>query len=129
VWLSAQTSGGIRASQKPKHPRTYPKYHRNRVNLLIHLVAVPLFVASVFGTLWFALQGDLFLAVALLIGPAIPLASQGYGHKLEETPPIPFSGPGNYIKHILIEQFLSFPRFVISGGWLAAFRAKNGIPT
>jgi hypothetical protein len=97
------------------------------VNLLIHLVAVPLFVASIFGTLCFAFRGQLFLAAALLIGSAISLASQGYGHKLEETPPIPFSGPGNYIKRILIEQLLSFPRFVISGGWLAAFRAKNGI--
>lgn len=112
--------------KNPSTTRTYPKYHRNRVNLLIHLVAVPLFVASVFGALWFAFQGQLFLAAAFLIGPAISLASQGYGHKLEEAPPIPFSGPGNYIKRILIEQFLSFPRFVISGGWFAAFRAKNG---
>jgi hypothetical protein len=109
----------------PGTTRTYPKFHRNRVNLLIHLVAVPLFVASVFGALWCAFQGHLFLSVALLIGSAISLASQRYGHKLEETPPIPFSGPGNYIRRILVEQFLSFPRFLISGGWFAAFRARN----
>jgi hypothetical protein len=112
--------------KNPSTTRTYPKYHRNRVNLLIHLVAVPLFVASVFGALCFAFQGQLFLAATLLIGSAIPLASQGYGHKLEETPPIPFSGPGDYIRRILVEQFLSFPRFVISGGWFVAFRAKSG---
>ena len=98
----------------------YPRYHRARGNLLIHIVAVPLFLI---GTLC------LVLAVVQLSVPALAAAIgciivavglQGRGHRLEAIPPEPFSGPLNFVARLFLEQWITFPRFVLSGGWSAA---------
>jgi hypothetical protein len=105
----------------------YPRYHQSRANLLIHIVAVPLF-----------LVGTVALVVALVqvspTGLAIALGSiivavalQGRGHRLESIPPEPFSGPVNFVSRLFLEQWVTFPRFVVSGSWGAALR-KAGEP-
>ena len=59
-------------------------------------------------------------------GPAgaslVAVALQGRGHRLEPVPPEPFSGPLNFVSRLFFEQWVTFPRFVLSGGWLAALR-------
>jgi len=100
----------------------YPKYHQSRPNLLIHIVAVPLFL---FGTI--ALVGaiarlSLFLFAVAVGCILVAVALQGRGHRLEPVPPEPFSGPLNFVSRLFFEQWLTFPRFVFSGGWLAALR-------
>ena len=50
------------------------------------------------------------------------LALQGKGHKLERVPPEPFTGPANAIARLLLEQWVTFPRFVLSGGWRRALK-------
>ena len=105
----------------------YPKYHQSRPNLLIHIVAVPLFL---FGTI--ALVGAIARLSLLLFAVAVgcilvAVALQGRGHRLEPVPPEPFSGPLNFVSRLFFEQWVTFPRFVLSGGWLAALR-KAGEP-
>jgi hypothetical protein len=100
----------------------YPKYHQSRPNLLIHIVAVPLFML---GTL--ALAGAIAKLSLLLLGVAVgfilvAVALQGRGHRLEPVSPEPFSGSINFVSRIFFEQWVTFPRFVMSGGWLAALR-------
>jgi uncharacterized membrane protein YGL010W len=100
----------------------YPEFHRGRANLLIHVVAVPAFIASVV-----ALVANLVMTHWVNAGVSfgvtvVAFAVQGVGHKREATPPIPFSGPGDAVTRILAEQFITFPRFLFSGGWDAAFR-------
>ena len=100
----------------------YPKYHQSRPNLLIHIVAVPLFL---FGTV--ALGGAIVrLSLSLLaVGVGcivVAVALQGRGHRSEPVPPEPFSGPLNFVSRLFFEQWVTFPRFVLSGGWLAALR-------
>ena len=100
----------------------YPKYHQSRPNLLIHIVAVPLFL---FGTI--ALVGAIARLSLLLFAVAVgcilvAVALQGRGHRLEPVPPEPFSGPLNFVSRLFFEQWVTFPRFVLSGGWLAALR-------
>jgi uncharacterized membrane protein YGL010W len=59
--------------------------HRHRANLLIHIIAVPMFVLGhvlIVGA--FALQW--WLAVAGVLGIVVSLALQGHGHKLEAQP-------------------------------------------
>jgi hypothetical protein len=66
-----------------------------------------------------SLGGVAFAAACLLVS----LALQGRGHKVEENPPEPFAGPANAVARIVLEQWVTFPRFVLSGGWLRALRA------
>jgi len=102
----------------------YPVGHQDRQNLLTHALTVPLFLA---GTLLvpLALVGGAGLAV---VGPALmvgAMALQGRGHKREATPPVPFRGPLDVLARIFAEQWITFPRFVLSGGFRAAWRAAS----
>jgi len=56
------------------------------------------------------------LALAVL-GIVVSVIVQGRGHKLERVPPEPFTGPTNVLGRLFLEQWVTFPRFVLSGGW------------
>ena len=86
----------------------YPKYHQSRPNLLIHIVAVPLFLV---GTVAFvAAVSELSLLLLAVAAGCILVAVvlQGRGHRLEPVPPEPFSGPMNFISRIFLEQWVTF---------------------
>lgn len=93
--------------------------HRNRVNLLIHLFAVPLFVAGhamlleAFISSWrWALLAPVCILVSLVL--------QKYGHSLERQPPHPFTGFRDFVRRFYAEQFCNFWRFLFSGQWYAS---------
>ena len=109
----------------PEGEVMYEKLHSNRNNLLIHLIAVPSFIAGamliVYGL--FTLNWlSPFVGGALAL---LSIAAQGRGHKMEEHPAEPFNGPGDFMRRILREQFITFPRFVLSGQWRRQFRAAG----
>jgi len=98
--------------------RGYPAAHRDRVNLLLHLVAVPAFIAGILATAqlaWLRLWVGAGIAFAVAI---LAFAVQGLGHNRERVAPEPFAGPGDFVARVFAEQFITFPRFVLSGGWL-----------
>jgi len=98
----------------------YPKYHQSHANLSIHVVAVPLFWLGTLALVAAILQLSLtFLTVAAGC-IVVAIALQGRGHRLEPVPPEPFSGPLNFVSRLFFEQWVTFPRFLISGGWGAA---------
>lgn len=103
----------------------YAGYHRSRTNLLLHICVVPLFWV---GTV-LLVMGLLRLAwVELVAGAACILASvvvQGRGHKLEPTPPAPFTSSWNFIGRLCFEQWITFPRFLLSGGWARNLAASR----
>jgi hypothetical protein len=103
----------------------YPRFHKNKTNLLLHIVMVPVFVVGVVYALWAALQGRWLAAVLALLLPLVSIAIQGAGHKKEPNPPLPFEGPGDFVKRIFSEQFYRFPKFVFSGEWLRAVRSSR----
>ena len=103
----------------------YPRFHKNKANLLLHIVAVPLFVAGAVYAIWSLAQGDWIGAVLGALAPLVSIAAQGAGHKKEPNPPLPFDGPGDFVKRIFSEQFYRFPKFVLSGGWLRALRSSG----
>lgn len=103
----------------------YPRYHRSRFNLWLHLAVVPLFwagnlaiVAAIAGQTWPP-------AVGGIIASVLSIALQGRGHRAEGEPPVPFSSPFNAIGRIFLEQWINFPRFVLSGKWSEALRAAK----
>jgi hypothetical protein len=57
------------------------------------------------------------LAAGGLAATILSFAVQGYGHGRERTPSIPFAGPANAFGRIFLEQWFTFPRFVLTGGW------------
>lgn len=67
----------------------YGRYHQNPANLLIHMVAVPLFMASFAYGIWLLVSGRALLALLCFLGTIGSLAVQGIGHKREPVPPSP----------------------------------------
>lgn len=103
----------------------YSDVHSNRGNLLIHLFAVPLFIITVLALILALAQGRFLLAGLLVTGPLVSIGLQGFGHTLEARAPDPFKGPGDFLKRIFVEQFYIFPSYVLSGGWLRAWRSAG----
>ncbi len=102
--------------------KTYPRNHRSRANLLLHIVVVPLFWIGNVALVVSLLRGAwviVLLAAALMV---VSVALQGRGHGREEVPPEPFSSPFNAVTRIFFEQWITFPRYLLSGGWLNALR-------
>lgn len=103
----------------------YSRNHRSRANLLIHIVAVPGFLLGNLMLLGALLEGSRGLAVAAFLVTATAFGAQGYGHGREAVPPEPFAGPLNAVARIFLEQWVTFPRFVLSGAWLVALRQSG----
>jgi hypothetical protein len=101
----------------------YEANHRNRNNLLIHIICVPLFwigalnfvVPLLFAGLLHALGGVILMSLSLFL--------QGKGHEMEANAPEPFQSAREYVRRVVAEQFVTFPRFVLSGGWWKNFNA------
>ncbi|MGO4328719.1 terminase [Cupriavidus sp. 2TAF22] len=104
--------------------RGYARNHTDPRSLLLHIVAVPIFMAGnvllVYGVLTLSVPavglGVLCMGVSMML--------QGRGHRLEAERPEPFAGPLDIAGRILAEQWITFPRFVLSGQWWAALHGR-----
>ncbi len=106
----------------------YSRTHRSRRNLLVHLAAVPVFVGANTALVAALLLGTWMTATLSLTFMAASLAWQSRFHRSEPERPEPFSGPAEAVVRILIEQWVTFPRFAFSGGWTRAFRESSRYP-
>ena len=100
----------------------YAAKHQNRLNLLLHIVSVPLFEIGTLILLSAALARSGTATVVGVIMMAGALAAQGRGHRLEPEAPVPFDGAADFITRFVAEQWVTFPRFVLSGGWYRNLR-------
>jgi hypothetical protein len=103
----------------------YPRYHRSRINLLVHIVLVPLFLMSNVALFVALVERSWFVAIVAAVLMVFSLALQGRGHRREPLSPEPFTSPSNAVSRIFLEQWVTFPRFVLSGGWLRALRQRS----
>ena len=103
----------------------YANYHASKANLLLHIVVVPLFLLGNVILVVALLQGAMWPALAGLVAMVVSFALQGKGHSMEAVPSIPFASPLQAVARIFIEQWINFPRFVLSGGWLRALRQAS----
>ena len=85
---------------------------------------VPLFLAGNTASIVGAIRLDWIEAAVGVASMALSMALQGRGHRRESVPPAPFTGPANAIARIFLEQWITFPRFVLSGGWWRALQAS-----
>jgi hypothetical protein len=109
----------------------YSRYHCSRFNLLLHIVVVPLFLLGNVVLVVALVQRSWLAALGGTAAMLISVALQGRGHRTEVVPPEPFTGSLNAVSRISLEQWVTFPRFVLSGNWVKALRqlgqlAKNG---
>ena len=104
--------------------RETPPVHKSGANLLIHLIAVPLFVAGHVLLLVGAILSWWLVAIALasIFGSLI---LQGVGHSLERQQVPAFTGARDFLRRLYAEQFCNFWRFLGSGQWYAHVRSRN----
>jgi hypothetical protein len=100
----------------------YARYHQSRANLVMHIVLVPLFIAGNVALVAGVVRRSWIEAAAGAALMGLSIALQGRGHRGEATPPEPFTGAANAIARIFLEQWITFPRFVLTGGWLRELR-------
>ena len=100
---------------------SYDRNHRDRLNLVLHFLAVPAFIAGVLSSIRLLTLGLWPQALAMLAVAAVAFLVQGIGHKREAEAPIPFDGPLDFVSRVVVEQFITFPRFVFTGGWARNF--------
>lgn len=106
----------------------YRDAHQSRRNLVIHILTQPLFVVGMITLpLWLAV-GPRWYAVGSLAMVVVAVAAQGAGHKGESNPPAPFRSRFDVFARLFTEQFVNFPRFVLSGRFGIAWRnaGKSG---
>jgi type IV secretory pathway TrbD component len=101
----------------------YPRNHQTRVNLLLHIVLVPLFLAGNVAFLVGLVLQSWVVALAGIIATFVSIALQGRSHKGEPKAPEPFTGVTNALSRIFLEQWVTFPRFVLSSAWFRALRS------
>ena len=104
--------------------RETPPVHRSTGNLLIHIVAVPMFVAG-HALLIAAIAASRWLLVAGSSCILVSLALQRIGHSMEPQAVHPFAGPRDFVRRLYVEQFCNFWRFLFSGGWFASLKASQ----
>lgn len=99
----------------------YPRVHRDRVNLAVHAITAPVFVAGtalVVAALPLAAAGRSGAALAAglggLAGALVAVAAQGWGHRREAERPEPFAHAGELALRLVLEQWITFPRFALS---------------
>jgi len=97
--------------------RGYSRNHRDRANLLIHMIGVPVFIAGVLAFVTQVARAQWFGAAVSAVVAVAAFAVQGVGHKRERVAPEPFAGPGDFVARVFAEQFITFPRFVLMGQW------------
>ncbi len=104
----------------------YPDNHTRRATLAVHLATVPLFWSGCVALGAAAARGPWWLAPAGLAALGVALAAQGRTHRQEPVAPVPFRGPLDVIARLLVEQWITFPRFVLSGAFARAWRGRPG---
>jgi uncharacterized membrane protein YGL010W len=105
--------------------QNYSEAHRNKTNLIVHLFAVPMFIAAIFGIAIAISRPSLLIGAASLSMIILSFALQAKGHSLERKRASPFTGTQDFISRMLVEQFVTFPRFLLSGGWSKNFNHRN----
>src|SRR5262249_15416944 len=103
----------------------YVAKHRDRGNLLIHIVAVPLFQIATLVLIGALVGRSATAALGAVAAMVVALVLQGRGHRREPEAPEPFGSAADFLSRFVVEQWITFPRFVLSGAWSRNLRAAR----
>lgn len=102
----------------------YSYGHQERRNLAVHALTAPLFILGTCALPLAALLRVPWLAGCGLGVMLATLVLQGRTHKREKTPPEPFRGPLDVLARFFAEQWVTFPRYVLSGEFARAWSKR-----
>lgn len=91
----------------------YPRVHATRANFVVHLLTAPVFMGGTVAFFWGFCAVSVTLSVAGLLAMIGAVAAQAWGHKKEGQPPAPFTSRTNAFARIILEQWVTFPRYVL----------------
>ncbi|HAI58779.1 MAG TPA: terminase [Xanthomonadaceae bacterium] len=120
--MGAGREGGLLAWQF----RDYAERHQDKLNLWLHLYAVPAFIAGMLAAALHLLTLNTIGFVVSLGFAAIAFGVQALGHARERLGHEPYRGPADFVSRVFAEQFVTFPRFVLSGGWMRNVTRRAG---
>lgn len=98
----------------------YAENHANRLNLILHIITAPIFIACTLGAVYFLVRMAWVNAAISLGMMLLVVVVQGIGHGREDKKPEPFLSPLDFLARFFTENFFTFWRFVFSGKWLTA---------
>jgi len=104
----------------------YPARHRDPGNLLLHIVVVPLCQLATLMLAYGLVSGRVGAAGLGALGMTVSIVAQGRGHRRERERTTPFTGAGDFVTRFFVEQWVTFPRFVLSGRWYRNLRHTTG---
>ena len=120
--MDAGREGGLLAWQF----RDYAERHQDKLNLWLHLYAVPAFVAGILAAVLHIASLNVLASAISLAFAAAAFGIQVLGHRREPLAPAPYAGVGDFVARVFAEQFVTFPRFVLSGGWMRNVTRRAG---
>ncbi|HLT99799.1 MAG TPA: terminase [Burkholderiaceae bacterium] len=91
----------------------YSRVHANGANLMVHALTAPVFMAGTVVFFWGFCALSPLLSLGGVFAMIVAVVAQGWGHKKESQPPAPFTSRGNAIARIFLEQWVTFPRYVV----------------
>jgi len=100
----------------------YVAKHRDRGNLIVHIVAVPLFQLATLLLIGGLFGRSVTAVIVAVVAMVVALVLQGRGHRREPETPAPFEGAADFVSRFVVEQWVTFPRFVLSGAWAENLR-------
>ncbi|MFO0560843.1 MAG: hypothetical protein U0269_22690 [Polyangiales bacterium] len=103
----------------------YDDNHTRRSTLVVHAITNPMFIVgtALLATAPFTRGTNAIVGLALAL---VAMALQGRTHRAEPVRPVPFASPFDAIARIFAEQWVTFPRFVMDGGFARAWRSNGG---
>ena len=102
----------------------YPPSHRNRTNLLTHALTAPVYILGTLALVNSPFVPSLWLGLGGLAAMGGVMFIQGRTHRLETAPPSPFRGPLDVVQRLFVEQWINFPRYVLTGEFARAWRGE-----
>jgi len=122
VDISNQRAGGLLSWQWSQ----YTEAHQDRTNLALHALTAPVFMLGSALVVTAPFSSAPYVALAAGTGAAlVALIAQGRGHRGESTTPAAFRSPLDFVLRFVAEQWVTFPRFVLSGGFARAWRSAR----
>jgi hypothetical protein len=101
--------------------KLYNEGHKNRLNLVIHILSAPFYFAGVALIVYSFTVQSLNLGFTGLGLIVFTIVVQGIGHSKETERPVPFRSPLDFIARFTVENTLTFWRFLFSGDYFRNF--------
>ncbi len=95
---------------------------------MLHLVVKPLFMSATLLAVYAAAGLSLPALAAATPCFMVSVIQQGRGHKLESTPPEPFKGVLDFVVRPCAGQWITFPRFFLTGEWFENLSNAGNTP-